>query len=307
MPDWDILNLDSFPTNVRSVKIVNQQFSVNEDSEEPDTTFTPRNVKLMRFDRDGRKISERYWLEDEVTYDTIWYSKDGLIRYEKTKSSFDITLTTTIFNMNGTIISEMYDATYHGDVFTQYEYNEVNAPIRKTVTYSEYKTVEEITYDVNGQPMIVTYNSSETTEPLMTKRWEKVLRYNDAGLCDTAIKTVFRSNGEIFQDTTWFNYDTLGKIRSQKDSKYDGKQTTVFIYDAQNRITSVFHNQYDNTRYRFDDHGNWRSVSITSNSFSNSEDEEWSTTYNDKGLPIRCVHRHGEETTIYTWKYQYWK
>lgn len=293
---------DSFPAFVRSVQLINMGFRIDENSYAGDTVYKPYKVRLTRFNQQGQKISHREWTDDGVIYDTTWYSKDGLTCFNQYKSSFDQVLTTTTYNPDGTIATIIYDANAHDDLEEQFEYNAAKQVIRRTCT-SSFKTVELTEYDNDGKPIVISFMSSEGSEPELTKRWQKLLKYNTAGLCDTSIKSIFRPNNIITHDSTFYLYDTLGRIYWKKDSYSDGRksQSVVISYDKQSRITRVFCNYTESQSYAYDEFGQWVQRR------NGTDSEEWYTTYNDKGLPEKCIYIKNEETFIYTWKYQYWK
>jgi YD repeat-containing protein len=305
----NILNRDSFAPNVQKVTEDCYLRPAGED------TNIFQSSRYYECDSVGRwKVRIESFSDDDASHDSVKYDPNTRTRIISRSNDFEPSKGITVFNKDGTIKSFLAVPGYREPQLTEYEYDQNKRLIKKTLTFVEFKSVEEYLYDKEGRIVNLKKSSGSVTQKKLQLDYEEKYEYSN-NTASMMYAFHYGANNQVrVRDTIVCTYDDEHRMTSKVEVMENGtsKKITTFEYDSQGRLIAA---QWQLIA-KGDTKGNAGNKNIEYDSlgyYALYVEEEigygftnrWTTQYNELGLPVQCYYETVGETFYYEWKYQY--
>jgi hypothetical protein len=306
----DILSLDSF-TGVASMEISGYLLQFDENL---DTVLIPITQSGFTFSISGAWLTRVGVFPDgNVAFDSTWYDAKTNTRYIQSKNDFDPSLTTIVYDSEGRMINILYAPELRSPVATEFAYDKKGRLAKKTERFAlEHRIVD---YQYNRKGKLVKKREFTQYENNKNPRLDAVTDYlyNSSGNKIQSTILFYNLLGMITNtDTMSYGYDSRARMILQKETHSNNANVSVttWTYDDVARTVS--------RDYRFHDEKGDSShvvttVELDSRSYCKHFSEEsddgsgsslrWDTTYDEKGLPLKCIYTTEAEIILYKWEY----
>jgi hypothetical protein len=305
---YNILNRDSFSPSVKKVTLT--CFLPASDP----GLLSPQTSRYMECDSTGKWIVRIDTYSDgDESKDTVKYDPKTRTRVVVTSNDFEPSKAITVFNKDGTVKSFLAQPEQRDPQLTEYEYDDAKRVTKKTLTFVESKTEERFLYDEKGR--LITYKrfSGSVTAKKLQLDYEEKYDY-DGSNSSVMYGFYYGANEQVrVRDTVVSTYDDAHRIISKTEMMENGswKRLSFYEYDAHGRLIHEHVNVINakgeesgsDKNLEYDSMGYYRLYLEDVHSYAITN--QWTTTYNEYGLPVQCYYQTAAETYYYEWRYEY--
>lgn len=310
--ELNILNRDSFAPFVK--KVTMNCYLINAESKVED----PMSSRYLELDSTGAwRVQILTYSDGDESYDTVKYDQKSRTRVITRTSDFDPSRGTTVYNKDGTVKSYLSEPGQRDPQLTEYAYDDRKRLISMRITFVEHLTVEAYAYDAEDRLINLQRSSGTVGSDKLQLDYEERFTYEDKEGIESTIKLCFYygANQQIrVRDTLVYTYGFGSKLSSLLEVRDNGawEKFTIYLYDTHLRLisesceTKIYENgerSLSSKQYSYDSLGYYSAYIEEESTYGFSN--RWTTTYNEKGLPVQSVYATVSESYLYEWIYEY--